>query len=140
MTEKIEVKLTFKDFAEKHKSILELKQSKADNYQKLLTVKAVEDQTKDIGFSDAWKKELSDKANELQPKAEKELKEASKNIDDYLFTLIKAIFEYHRAVMEVVSDATIMKIVKNMRALIAAGGQLEPEYIFNVVKILYINK
>lgn len=140
MTEKIEVQLTFKDFAEKHKSILELKQSKADNYQKLLTIKAVEDQTKDIGFSDSWKKELADKTNELQPKAEEELKEASKNIDHYLFTLIKATFEYHRVVTEIVSDDTITKIVKNMRTLIAAGGQLEPEYIFNVVKTLYIEK
>lgn len=140
MTEKIEVSLTFKDFSEKNKSILELKQSKAASYQNLLTCKAVEDQTKNIGFSDAWKKELTDKASDLQPKAEEELKEASKNIDDYLFTLIKAIFEYHRAVTEVVSDDIITKIVKNMRALIAAGGQLEPEYIFNVVKILYINK
>lgn len=140
MTEKIEVKLTFKDFAEKHKSILELKQSKADNYQKLLTVKAVEDQTKDIGFSDSWKKELTDKINEYKPIAEQELKNASENINQYLFTLVKAIFVYHRVVTEVVSDDIIKKIIKNMRALIAAGGQLEPEYIFNVVKILYINK
>lgn len=138
MTEKIEVSLTFKDFAEKNKSVLELKQSKADSYQKLLTVKAVIDQTKDYGFSQAWNKELNDKALELQPKAEEELKQASQNVDDYLFNLIKAIFEYHRAVVEVASDNTITEIVKTMRSLIAAGGQLEPEYIFNIVKILYI--
>lgn len=138
MTEKIEVAFTFKDFAEKNKSVLELKQSKADSYQKLLTVKAVIDQTKDYGFSDVWNKELNDKALELQPKAEEELKQASDNINSYLFNLIKAIFEYHRAVKEVVSDNEITEIVKTMRSLIANGGQLEPEYVFNVVKILYI--
>ena len=138
MTEKIEVSLTFKDFAEKNKSVLELKQSKADNYQKLLTVKAVIDQTKDYGFSEAWNKELNDKALELQPKAEEELKQASQNVDNYLFNLIKAILEYHRPVVEVASDNAITEIVKTMRSLIAAGGQLEPEYIFNIVKILYI--
>ena len=52
--------------------------------------------------------------------------------------MIKAIFEYHRAVKEVVSDNEITEIVKTMRSLIANGGQLEPEYVFNVVKILYI--
>lgn len=139
MTEKIEVSLTFKDFAEKNKSVLELKQSKADNYQKLLTVKAVLDQTKDYGFSEAWNKELNDKVAELQSKAEEELKQASQNVDNYLFNLIKAILEYHRPVVEVASDNTIKEITKTIRALIAAGGQLEPEYIFNVVKILYIH-
>lgn len=139
MTEKIEVSLTFKDFAEKNKSVLELKQSKADNYQKLLTVKAILDQTKDYGFSEAWNKELNDKATELQSKAEEELKQASQNVDNYLFNLIKAILEYHRPVVEVASDNAIKEITKTIRSLIAAGGQLEPEYIFNVVKILYIH-
>lgn len=139
MTGKIEVSLTFKDFAEKNKSVLELKQSKADNYQKLLTVKAVLDQTKDYGFSEAWNKELNDKVTELQFKAEEELKQASQNVDNYLFNLIKAILEYHRPVVEVASDNAIKEITKTIRSLIAAGGQLEPEYIFNVVKILYIH-
>ena len=139
MTEKIEVSLTFKDFAEKNKSVLELKQSKAENYQKLITVKAVLDQTKDYGFSESWNKELNNKAAELQSKAEEELKQASQNVDNYLFNLIKAILEYHRPVVEVASDNTIKEITKTIRSLIAAGGQLEPEYIFNVVKILYIH-
>jgi len=139
MTEKIEVSLTFKDFAEKSKSVLELKQSKADNYQKLLTVKAVLDQTKDYGFSEAWTKELNDKATELQSKAEEELKQASKNVDVYLFNLVKEVISYHRAVIEMPKDDKIKELAKTIRSLIAAGGQLEPEYIFNVVKILYIH-
>ena len=104
MTEKIEVSLTFADFAQKNKSVIELKQPKADSYQKLLTCKAVEDQTKDFGFSDSWKKELTDKINSLQPIAEQELKNASENINQYLFTLVKAIFEYHRPVIELPKD------------------------------------
>lgn len=138
MTEKIEVKLTFADFAEKNKSVLELKQSKAENYQKLLTIKAVQDQTKDYGFSESWNKELSDKTVELQSKAEEELKQASDNVDSYLFNLIKAVFEYHRPVQEVPTDDKIKEITKEIRSLIAAGGQLDPEYIFNVTKILHI--
>lgn len=140
MTEKIEVSLTFKDFADKHKSILELKQSKADCYQKLLTVKAVEEQTKDIGFSEIWKKELKDKIDNLTPLAQEELKAASKNVDNYLFTLVKAIFEFHKAINKVPVDSDIKVICKKVRMMIAAGGQLEPEYIFNIVKILYIEK
>jgi len=138
MTEKIEVKLTFADFAEKNKSVLELKQSKAENYQKLLTIKAVIDQTKECGFSEAWNKELDSKAKELQSKAEEELKQASDNVDSYLFNLIKAVFEYHRPVQEVPSDDKIKLNAKEIRSLIAVGGQLDPEYIFNVTKILYI--
>ena len=36
MTEKIEVALTFVDFANKNRSAIELKQPKAETYQKLL--------------------------------------------------------------------------------------------------------
>ena len=138
MTEKIEVKLTFTDFAEKNKSVLELKQSKAENYQKLLTIKAVIDQTKECGFSEAWNKELDSKAEELKSKAEEELKQASDNVDSYLFNLIKAVFEYHRPVQEVPTDDKIKEIAKEIRSLIAAGGQLDAEYVFNVTKILHI--
>ena len=140
MTDKIEVSLTFADFAQKNKSAIELKNPKAENYQKLLTCKAVEDQTKDFGFSEVWKKELTDKINSLQPVAEQELKDASENINQYLFTLVKAIFEYHHPVMEMPNDEYIKKCSQTVRGLIAAGtGQLEPENIFNVVKVLYIN-
>lgn len=140
MTEKIEVSLTFTDFAEKNKSVLSLKQAKAENYQKLLTCKAVEDQTKDYGFSDNWKNELTAKIDELKKVAEQELKDASENINQYLFNLIKAIFEYHRPVMELPKDEYIKDYALKVRGLIAAGGgQLEPETIFNIVKVLYIN-
>lgn len=140
MTEKIEVQLTFADFAQKNKSVIELKNPKAESYQQLLTCKAVEDQTKTFGFSDNWKKELTDKINSLQPIAEQELKDASENINQYLFTLVKAIFEYHRPVIELPKDEYIKDCSKKIRGLVAAGGgQLEPESIFNMVKVLYIN-
>lgn len=141
MTEKIEIELTFNDFANKNKSALELKQSKAINYQNLLTAKAVQEQTKDIGFSDDWKRELSNKIDELQPKAEEELKEASENINKYLKTLVSTVFDYHKAIVQKPSDDDIIKYAKTIRGLIAAGsGQLEPEFIFNAIKVLYINK
>ena len=140
MTEKIEIELTFNDFANKNKSVLELKQSRAINYQNLLTAKAVQEQTKDIGFSDDWKRELSNKIDELQPKAEEELKEASENINKYLFQYTKAVFEYHKPVIETPKDEYIKEYSKKIRGLIAAGsGQLDPETIFNMVKVLYIN-
>ena len=140
MTEQIEVSLTFNDFAKNHKSAIELKQLDAKNYKALLTAKAVEDQTKDIGFSDAWKKELTDKINEFQPIATKELKDASENIDKYLFNLVKAVFEYHKVVMEMPSEDTIKIVAKKVRGLVAAGGgQLQPDFIFNAVKVLYID-
>lgn len=139
MTEKIEVSLTFADFAKNNKSVLELKQLDAKNYKALLTVKAVEDQTKEIGFSDAWKKELADKIAELKPLAEKELKEASENVNVYLFNLVKEIIAYHRAVIEMPKDDKIKELANTIRSLIAAGGgQLEPEFVFNSVKVLYI--
>lgn len=139
MTEKIEVSLTFADFAKNNKSVLELKQLDAKNYKALLTVKAVEDQTKDIGFSEAWKKELADKITELKPLAEQELKEASKNVNVYLFNLVKEIIAYHRAVIEMPKDDKIKELANTIRSLIAAGGgQLEPEFVFNSVKVLYI--
>lgn len=140
MTEKIEVSLTFADFIKNNKSVIELKQPKADNYQKLLTCKAVEDQTKDFGFSDTWKKELTDKINYLQPIAEDELKTASEKINEYLFNLVKAVFVFHHPVMEVPTDDCIKKYSQTIRGLISAGtGQLEPETIFNMIKVLYIN-
>ena len=140
MTEKIEIKLTFDDFAKNNKDIIELKQQKAVNYQKLLTCKAVEDQTKDCGFSEAWKKELTEKMESLKTSAEQELKEASENINKYLFHFVKAVFEYHRAVVEVPNDDYIKNCAKTIRGLIASGsGQLESETIFNMVKVLYIN-
>lgn len=140
MTEKIEIKLTFADFAEKNKSVITLKQSKAENYQKLLTCKAVEDQTKNYGFSDAWKNELTNKINELKTVAEQELKDASENINTYLFNFVKAVYEYHRAIIELPNDDYIKKCAQTIRGLIAAGsGQLEPETIFNMIKVLYIN-
>lgn len=139
MTEKIEVSLTFNDFAKDHKSAIELKQLDAKNYKALLTAKAVEDQTKDIGFSDAWKKELADKIAELKPLAEEELKSASENINTYLFNLVKEIIAYHRAVIEMPKDDKIKELANTIRSLIAAGGgQLEPEFVFNSVKVLYI--
>lgn len=141
MTEKIEVALTFADFADKNKSAIELKQPKAETYQKLLTVKAVEDQTKDFGFSDSWKKELTDKINEYKSIAEQELKNASENINQYLFTLVKAIFVYHHAVIEMPKDEYIKDCANTIRALIAAGGgQLDAEFVFNATKILFIDK
>lgn len=140
MTEKIEVALTFADFADKNKSAIELKQPKAETYQKLLTCKAVEDQTKECGFSDSWKKELSDKIESLKPIAEQELKDASENINQYLFQLTKAVFVYHKPVIETPKDDYIKECSKKIRGLIAAGGgQLEPETIFNMIKVLYIN-
>ena len=141
MTEKIEVALTFADFTDKNKSAIELKQPKAETYQKLLTVKAVEDQTKDFGFSDAWKKELADKINEFQPIATKELQDASEAINKYLFTLVKAVFVYHHSVIEMPKDEYIKDYANTIRALIAAGGgQLDSEFVFNATKILFINK
>ena len=137
---KIEVSLTFEDFAEKNKSVLDLKQLEAFNYKNLLTVKAVKDQTKEIGFSDSWNKELDEKINELQPKAEQELKEASENINKYIFNLVKAVFEYHRAVIEMPSDEALKNMSKKVRGLVAAGGgQLQPDFIFNAVKVQYID-
>lgn len=140
MTEKIEIQLTFADFVKNNKSVIELKQPQANSYQKLLTCKAVEDQTKDIGFSESWNKELAEKINSLKPTAEEELKVASEKINEYLFNLIKAIFEYHHPVMEMPKDEYIKKCVQTIRGLIAAGGgQLEAECVFNMVKVLYIN-
>lgn len=137
---KIEVSLTFEDFAEKNKSVLDLKQLEASNYKNLLTVKAVKDQTKEIGFSDSWNKELDEKINELQPKAEQELKEASENINKYIFNLVKAIFEYHHVIIEMPSDEALKNMSKKVRGLVAAGGgQLQPDFIFNAVKVLYID-
>lgn len=139
MTEKIEVSLTFNDFAKDHKSAIELKQLDAKNYKALLTAKAVEDQTKDIGFSDAWKKELADKIAELKPLAEEELKSASENINTYLFNLVKEVIAYHRAIVEMPNDEKIKELANTIRSIIAAGGgQLEPEFVFNLVKVLYI--
>lgn len=139
MTEKIEVSLTFADFAKNNKSVLELKQLDASNYKQLLTAKAVEDQIKDIGFSEAWKKELADKITELKPLAEKELKDASENVNKYLFNLVKEIIAYHRAVIEMPKDEKIKELATTIRSLIAAGGgQLEPEFVFNAVKVLYV--
>lgn len=140
MTEKIEIELNFNDFAKKNSNIIELKQQKAINYQKLLTCKAVEDQTKDYDFSDSWREELSDKIERLKPIAEQELKDASENINKYLFQYTKAVFEYHKPVIETPKDEYIKEYSKKIRGLIAAGsGQLEPETIFNMVKVLYIN-
>lgn len=140
MTEKIEIELNFNDFAKKNSDIIELKQQKAINYQKLLTCKAVEDQTKDCDFSDSWRGELSDKIERLKPIAEQELKDASENINKYLFSFVKAVFEFHRAVIEMPKDDRIKEYSKKIRGLIAAGsGQLESETIFNMVKVLYIN-
>lgn len=137
---KIEVSLTFEDFAEKNKSVLDLKQLEASNYKNLLTVKAVKDQTKEIGFSNSWNKELDEKINELQPKAEQELKEASENINKYIFNLVKAVFEYHRVIIEMPSDEALKNMSKKVRGLVAAGGgQLQPDFIFNAVKVLYID-
>lgn len=139
MTEQIEVSLTFNDFAKNHKSAIELKQLDAKNYKALLTAKAVEDQTKDIGFSDAWKKELADKIAELKPLAEEELKSASENINTYLFNLVKEVIAYHRAVIEMPKDEKIKELANTIRSIIAAGGgQLEAEFVFNLVKVLYI--
>lgn len=139
MTEQIEVSLTFNDFAKNHKSAIELKQLDAKNYKALLTAKAVEDQTKDIGFSDAWKKELADKIAELKPLAEEELKSASENINTYLFNLVKEVIAYHRAVVEMPKDEKIKELANTIRSIIAAGGgQLEAEFVFNLVKVLYI--
>lgn len=139
MTEQIEVSLTFNDFAKNHKSAIELKQLDAKNYKALLTAKAVEDQTKDIGFSDAWKKELADKIAELKPLAEEELKSASENINTYLFNLVKEVIAYHRAIVEMPKDEKIKELANTIRSIIAAGGgQLEPEFVFNLVKVLYI--
>ena len=78
MTEKIEVSLTFNDFAKDHKSAIELKQLDAKNYKALLTAKAVEDQTKDIGFSDTWKKIISNTPQtEKKPETNRVLSAAS---------------------------------------------------------------
>lgn len=141
MTEKIEVALTFEDFASKNKSLLQMKQSKAENYQKLLTAKAVKEQTGELGFSDTWKKELDSKIDELQPKATEELKEASENVNKYLQSLVEAIFVYHQTVIETPKDEYIKDCANTIRALIAAGGgQLDAEFVFNATKILFINK
>ena len=141
MTEKIEVALTFKDFAEKNKSIIQLKQLDAKSYKDLLTVKAVKDQTQEMNFSENWNKELDSKIEELQPKAEKELKEASDNINKYLETLVESIFDFHKAVSPIPTKKEILEISKKIRGLIAAGGgQLDAEFVFNAVKVLYITK
>ena len=98
------------------------------------------DQIKELGFSDAWKKELTDKINEFEPIATKELKDASENINKYLFNLVKAVFEYHKVVIEMPSDEALKNMSKKVRGLVAAGGgQLQPDFIFNAVKVLYID-
>lgn len=141
MTEKmkIELKFEFKDFAQKYKNVLELKQMDAVNYRNLLTCKAIEEQTKDIKFSDNWLKELSAKCEELKPLAEEELKKASENVDKYLEKLIESIFEFHASVYLKNEDRDIKQCAKTIRDIVAAGGgQLQADFIFNVVKVLYL--
>lgn len=142
MTEKIEVSLTFADFSKKYESVIKLDQPKAENYQKLLLVKAIEDQTKELNFSENWKLELKKTIETLQPLADEELKKASENIDNYLFKLVEAIYDYHRPVItrEFPDDSVIKDLSKRVRGIVAAGGgQLDAETIFNVVKVVWIN-
>jgi hypothetical protein len=137
---KIEVKLTFEDFVKQYKNSVEFKQLDAKSYKDLITLKAIQEQTKELNFSNSWKKEIEDKCIVLKESAEKELKEASNNIDKFLFNLVKDIYNYHKAVCTIPSDEIIKEQVKKIREIVTIIGTMDSQTIFDLTKTLYINK
>lgn len=137
---KIEVKFTFEDFVKNYKKSVEFKQLDAKSYKDLITLKAIQEQTKELGFSDSWKKEIEDKCVALKESAEKELKEASDNIDKFLFNLVKNIYVYHKSICEMPSDDVIKQQTKKIREVVTIIGTMDSQTVFDLTKTMFINK
>lgn len=136
---KVEVVLTYEEFKKKYPKVVEFKQLDAVNYRKLITLKTFQEQVKDFGFSDSWNKELSDKFEETKPLAEQELKKASENIDTYIEELVKTTFEFHKPVIETPSEDELHNYAVQVRKVVSLGTSLDSEYIFNLIKVLFID-
>ena len=137
---KIEVKFTFEDFVKNYKKSVEFKQLDAKSYKDLITLKAIQEQIKELGFSDSWKKEIEDKCVILKESAEKELKEASDNIDKFLFNLVKDIYAYHKSICETPSDDIIKQQAKKIREIVTIIGTMDSQTVFDLTKTMFINK
>lgn len=137
---KIEVKFTFEDFVKNYKKSVEFKQLDAKSYKDLITLKAIQEQTKELGFSNSWKKEIEDKCVILKESAEKELKEASDNIDKFLFNLVKDIYVYHKSICEMPSDDVIKQQAKKIREVVTIIGAMDSQTVFDLTKTMFINK
>lgn len=134
---KIEVNLSFEEFKKKYENLITFKQIDAVNYKNLVTLKAIQEQAAELNFSDAWKKEIEDKFKSLEEIAKEEVKQAGAKVGEYIKKLIEATFEFHKPVCSIIYNDEVFKKVKE---LVTFTGQLEAEFIFNVTKILYINK
>lgn len=137
---KIEVKFTFEDFVKNYKKSVEFKQLDAKSYKDLITLKAIQEQTKELGFSNSWKKEIEDKCVVLKESAEKELKKASDNIDKFLFNLVKDIYVYHKSICEMPSDDVIKQQAKKIREVVTIIGTMDSQTVFDLTKTMFINK
>lgn len=132
-----ESKFTFEEFCKNiNKDILSLKQLDAVNYRKLLTLKAIKEQTKELNFTENWNKELDSKIEEVTPLAQQELKDASSNVDSFISTLIKSIYKFIDK-NKILTKEQLESNTAKVRALVAISGNMDTEYIFNLVKVLY---
>lgn len=131
-----EKKLDFETFEKEYKDVIEFKQITATNYNQLILFKTFLDQAKDI--DENTKKILEEKTKVLTQGAQEEVKEADKKITDYVTTLVKSVYEFHKPVIETPSNfdkqVNILRKVLNV-----VGSQLNAELIFNLVKVLWID-
>lgn len=129
-------KLDFETFEKEYKDIVEFKQITATNYNQLILYKTFLDQAQNL--DENIKKELEEKVKTLTQGAQEEVKEADKRVTEYVTNLVKAIFEYHKEVVETPNNFDC-KVNTLRKILNVVGGGLNAELIFNLVKVLWID-
>lgn len=131
-----EKKLNYETFEKENKEFVEFKQINATAYNQLILYKTFLDQAKNI--DENVKKSLEEKIITLTEKAKLEVKEADKKVTDYVTNLIKAIYAFHKDVVETPNNFDC-KVNTLRKILNVVGGQLNAELIFNLVKVLWID-
>lgn len=144
MSEKIniEVQLDYEQFIKNFK-LVEFKQITAKSYEQLILIKSFLEQNKKFQvLSKSTINELEKKCEDLTVDAEKEVKEADMNVNNWVTNLVTNIFEFHKPIFAFPEDKEfIPNCVNKIRRLCnILGGGLDPEMIFHLTKIIFISK
>ena len=84
----------FEKFSKTIPNLIKPIETNCPHYNLVIGLKALETRAKDFDLSNEWKKETQDKIEKFTKKANEELQEVNKKLDDWFFNYTKAVLTY----------------------------------------------
>lgn len=105
-------KTRFEKFSETNQNLLKPIQTNCPHYNLIVGLNALYSRAKDFDLSEQWKKETQEKIDKFTKKANEELLDVNKKLDDWFFNFTKAILIFCEVEKEIVftKDAYVASI------------------------------